>query len=100
MKEVPHDVPETLPVQQQFERNVTLHGGRSTALAAKRHPRLGDGRLENRFTFAAFNILVPYPNTPLYRRLQSECRLLYGEEWWLHPNDRFNDAPFAPCASG
>ena len=25
--------------------------------------------VENRFCFAAFNILMPYPNTPLYRRL-------------------------------
>jgi len=32
--------------------------------------------LENKFCFAAFNILVAYPNTPLYRKLESEGRLL------------------------
>jgi radical SAM superfamily enzyme YgiQ (UPF0313 family) len=57
-----------------------------------------DFALKSRFTFAAFNILVPYPNTPLYQRLQSEGRLLYGGEWWLHPDYRFNYAPFTPTS--
>lgn len=53
--------------------------------------------LENRFTFAAFNILMPYPNTPLYRKLEQEGRLLYGGKWWLHPEYRFNQAAFIPA---
>jgi radical SAM superfamily enzyme YgiQ (UPF0313 family) len=52
--------------------------------------------LKNRFTFAAFNILMPYPNTPLYRRLEQEGRLLYDGKWWLHPEYRFNQAAFTP----
>jgi radical SAM superfamily enzyme YgiQ (UPF0313 family) len=52
--------------------------------------------LENRFTFAAFNILMPYPNTPLYRKLEQEGRLLYDGKWWLHPEYRFNQAAFVP----
>lgn len=52
--------------------------------------------VENRFCFAAFNILMPYPNTPLYRRLATEKRLLYGGRWWLHPAYRFNHAAFRP----
>jgi radical SAM superfamily enzyme YgiQ (UPF0313 family) len=52
--------------------------------------------LENRFTFAAFNILMPYPNTPLYRKLEHEGRLLYDGKWWLHPEYRFNQAAFVP----
>lgn len=52
--------------------------------------------LENKFAFAAFNVLMPYPNTPFYRRLQAEGRLLYGGKWWLHPEYRFNYAPFQP----
>jgi radical SAM superfamily enzyme YgiQ (UPF0313 family) len=52
--------------------------------------------LKNKFCFAAFNILVPYPNTPLYRTLQKEGRLLYGGKWWLHPEYRFNYAAFQP----
>ncbi|MEW5940809.1 MAG: radical SAM protein [Chloroflexota bacterium] len=52
--------------------------------------------LKNKFTFAAFNILLPYPGTPLYRQLQAEGRLLYDGKWWLHPDYRFNHAAFAP----
>jgi radical SAM superfamily enzyme YgiQ (UPF0313 family) len=56
-----------------------------------------DFALENRFTFAAFNILMPYPNTPLYERLAREGRHLYDGQWWLHPRYRFNDASFVPA---
>lgn len=55
-----------------------------------------DFALTHRFTFAAFNILMPYPNTPLYRKLEAEGRLLYDGKWWLHPDYRFNQAAFVP----
>lgn len=55
-----------------------------------------DFALKNKFTFAAFNILLPYPGTPLYRRLQDEGRLLFDGKWWLHPEYRFNHAAFQP----
>jgi radical SAM superfamily enzyme YgiQ (UPF0313 family) len=55
-----------------------------------------DFALKNRFTFAAFNILMPYPNTPLYKNLQKQGRLLYDDKWWLHPEYRFNQAAFLP----
>jgi radical SAM superfamily enzyme YgiQ (UPF0313 family) len=55
-----------------------------------------DFALKNRFTFAAFNILMPYPNTPLYDRLSQEGRHLYDGKWWLHPQYRFNAAAFVP----
>ena len=29
-----------------------------------------DFAIKNKFTFAAFNILMPYPNTPLYSKLE------------------------------
>lgn len=51
---------------------------------------------DNKFCFAAFNILMPYPGTPLYKRLESEDRLLWGGKWWLHPDYRFNHAAFIP----
>ena len=41
-------------------------------------------------------ILVPYPGTPLYARLEREGRLLYGGKWWLHPDYRYNRAAFIP----
>jgi radical SAM superfamily enzyme YgiQ (UPF0313 family) len=52
--------------------------------------------IENKFSFAAFNVLMPYPNTSLYRRLEAEGRLLYDGRWWLHPEYRFNHAAFQP----
>ena len=51
---------------------------------------------DNKFCFAAFNILMPYPSTPLYDRLNEEGRLLYDGKWWLHPDYRFNHAAFIP----
>lgn len=51
---------------------------------------------EHKFCFAAFNILMPYPSTPLYKRLEEEGRLLWGGKWWLHPDYRFNHAAFIP----
>jgi radical SAM superfamily enzyme YgiQ (UPF0313 family) len=55
-----------------------------------------DFAMHHRFTFAAFNILMPYPNTPLYKRLSREGRHLYDGQWWLHPEYRFNSAAFVP----
>lgn len=59
-----------------------------------------DFALRSKFTFAAYNILMPYPGTPLYRSLQAQNRLLYEGQWWLHPDYRFNQAAFQPvCMS-
>ncbi|MCL1838904.1 MAG: B12-binding domain-containing radical SAM protein, partial [Propionibacteriaceae bacterium] len=52
--------------------------------------------LKNKFTFAAFNILMPYPKTALYKQLEAEGRLLYNGRWWLHDDYRFNHAAFVP----
>jgi radical SAM superfamily enzyme YgiQ (UPF0313 family) len=56
-----------------------------------------DFALENRFSFAAYNILMPYPGTPFYQQLARENRLLYDGCWWLHPQYRFNQAAFRPA---
>ena len=53
--------------------------------------------LRHKFTFAAYNVLMPYPGTPYYARLKEEGRLLYDGTWWLHPNYRFNHASFVPA---
>jgi radical SAM superfamily enzyme YgiQ (UPF0313 family) len=53
--------------------------------------------LKNKFTFAAFNTLLPYPETPLYKKLQKEDRLLFDGKWWLHPDYRYNHAAFRPA---
>ena len=51
--------------------------------------------LKQKFFFAAFNHLVPFPGTPLYARLASEGRLLC-DEWWLSATYRFGDVAFKP----
>ena len=58
--------------------------------------RTVDFALENKFAFAAFNILTPYPGTQLYNDLSRENRLLYDGKWWLHEDYRFNYAAFKP----
>lgn len=50
---------------------------------------------EHQLFLAAFNHLVPFPGTPLYRRLQAERRLLQ-EKWWLEPAGRVGDVVFRP----
>lgn len=55
-----------------------------------------DFAIKNKFTFAAYNILMPYPNTPLYEKLEREGRLLYDGKWWLHEEYRFNYAGIVP----
>jgi radical SAM superfamily enzyme YgiQ (UPF0313 family) len=66
----PHDTPES------FEESVCF---------AKR---------ENLF-LAAFNHLVPFPGTPLYRDLEADGRLNY-RHWWLSDEYRFGQVPFRP----
>ncbi len=55
-----------------------------------------DFAMHNKFCFVAYNILMPYPGTPLYDRLRREDRLLWDGKWWLHPEYRFNHAAFIP----
>lgn len=52
--------------------------------------------IEKKFCFAGFNILTPYPGTPLYAEYQAAGRLLY-DQWWLDPDYRFNDCVFQPA---
>lgn len=44
---------------------------------------------------AAFNHITPFPGTPLYRRMESQGRLLYPA-WWLDDRYRYNMVPFLP----
>jgi len=50
---------------------------------------------EHAFYIAAFNHLTPFPGTPLYRRLETEKRLLY-ESWWPDERYSYNRIPFQP----
>src|SRR6266852_4709177 len=50
---------------------------------------------EQKLFLAAFNHLVPFPGTPLYRRLRGEGRLL-SPRWWLDPRGRVGDVTFRP----
>lgn len=51
--------------------------------------------IQQKFYMAAFNHLVPFPGTPLYRRLQQEGRLRF-DRWWLDAQYRFGDVAFHP----
>lgn len=51
--------------------------------------------LRERFFFAAFNHLVPFPGTPLYQQLRRENKLLY-EKWWLNSHCYFGEVVFKP----
>ena len=51
--------------------------------------------VENGFLLAAFAHLMPFPGTPLYRRLAREHRLLH-ERWWLDPHYAYNTVAFQP----
>lgn len=50
---------------------------------------------EQKLFLAAFNHLIPFPGTPLFRRLESEGRLLVPR-WWLDPASRVGDVTFRP----
>jgi radical SAM superfamily enzyme YgiQ (UPF0313 family) len=50
---------------------------------------------EHQLFLAAFNHLVPFPGTPLYRRLREQGKLLV-DKWWLDPNGRVGDVVFRP----
>ncbi len=50
---------------------------------------------ESKFYTAAFNHLLPFPGTPLYRRMQEEDRLLY-DNWWLADDYHYGELAFRP----
>jgi radical SAM superfamily enzyme YgiQ (UPF0313 family) len=52
--------------------------------------------MKQRFAFGAFNILMPYPKTPLYDRYAAGNRHLFNGKWWLDPAYVFNQAAFIP----
>jgi len=52
--------------------------------------------IDAKFALAAFNLLMPYPGTALYRELAEEGRLLFDGHWWRHPDYRYDQAAFVP----
>ncbi len=52
------------------------------------------GMRQNLF-IAAFNHLVPFPGTPLYKRFQKEGRLI-RDSWWLDSGFQFGDICYFP----
>src|SRR3989338_2609 len=54
-----------------------------------------DFAIDQKFAITAFNHLVPFPGTPLYRRLEGEGRLLY-DNWWLRDKGKFGEVVFQP----
>jgi len=54
-----------------------------------------DFAIDQKFAITAFNHLVPFPGTPLYKRLESQGRLLY-DNWWLREGGKFGEVVFKP----
>lgn len=52
--------------------------------------------IDQKFCFAAFNILSPYPGTPIYEEMRDQGRLLY-DKWWLDERYHFGDCVFKPA---
>ncbi|MBR6760780.1 MAG: B12-binding domain-containing radical SAM protein [Oscillospiraceae bacterium] len=50
---------------------------------------------KHKFYTAAFNHLLPFPNTALYDRLQAEQRLIY-DKWWLAEGYHYGELAFHP----
>ena len=50
---------------------------------------------KHKFYTAAFNHLLPFPGTPLYKRLKEEKRLLQ-DEWWLKEDYNYGELAFVP----
>ena len=50
---------------------------------------------KHNFYTAAFNHLLPFPNTPLYDRLKREERLIY-DKWWIEPGYHYGELAFKP----
>jgi radical SAM superfamily enzyme YgiQ (UPF0313 family) len=49
--------------------------------------------LRHKIFMVAFNHLTPFPGTPLYKKLQTENRLLY-DKWWLSEFYKYGQVPF------
>lgn len=47
---------------------------------------------KQKFFLTAFNHLLPFPGTPLYKRLHEKNKLIY-EKWWLDPTYRYGECP-------
>jgi radical SAM superfamily enzyme YgiQ (UPF0313 family) len=54
-----------------------------------------DFSLHHKFFLVAFNHLVPFPGTPLYKTFEEESRLIY-DKWWLSDEYRVGDVAFRP----
>ena len=50
---------------------------------------------KHNFYTAAFNHLLPFPNTALYHRLKEEERLIY-DKWWLAEGYHYGELAFHP----
>jgi radical SAM superfamily enzyme YgiQ (UPF0313 family) len=57
--------------------------------------RTVDFAIDEKMMIAAFNHLVPFPGTPLYRELEEQGRMNY-DKWWLSDDYYFGQVPFAP----
>lgn len=58
------------------------------------YARVAEQAIDLDLFMVAFNPLIPFPGTPLYRSLVQEGRV--QKQWWLDPAFRYGDIPFRP----
>ena len=50
---------------------------------------------KNHLYLVGFNQIMPFPGTPLYKRMQEENLLVY-DKWWIESNNSFGEVVFNP----
>ena len=50
---------------------------------------------QEKLFLCAFNPLVPFPGTPLYRELETAGQMRFAK-WWMDESFRFGQTPFEP----
>lgn len=54
-----------------------------------------DFAINNHLAICNFNLLLPYPSTPLYQRLISDSKMLYPK-WWIDSEYKYGTPAFVP----
>ena len=55
-----------------------------------------DFTIQSKLFVAMFQMIAPFPGTPLYQRFQAEDRLV-NDPWWLHPDFRYGQSWIKPA---
>lgn len=80
------------------KRGISVYGTFMFGLPGDSAKLIGDTvefARNHKLYLSAFNHLIPFPGTSLYKTFENEGRLMY-DRWWLSSAYRFGQAPFYP----